>query len=53
MTLIEQVFVANHTSIIDVVILSQSMCFAIVGQKHPGFMGPLSLSLLKIVVSFF
>jgi glycerol-3-phosphate O-acyltransferase 3/4 len=34
-----QVFVANHSSVIDVVILSQYMSFAVVGQKHPGMMG--------------
>jgi glycerol-3-phosphate O-acyltransferase 3/4 len=44
-----QVFVANHTSIIDVVILSQSMCFAIVGQKHPGFMGFMQDKVLSCV----
>ena len=34
-----QVFVANHSSVIDVVVLSQYMSFAVVGQKHPGMMG--------------
>ena len=31
--------VANHTSPIDVVILSVDRPYALVGQSHPGFMG--------------
>jgi glycerol-3-phosphate O-acyltransferase 3/4 len=30
------VFVANHTSMIDVIILQQNRCFSLVGQKHKG-----------------
>jgi len=31
-----QIFVANHTSMIDVVILMQHMTYAVVGQQHTG-----------------
>jgi len=34
-----QIFVANHTSLIDVVVLEQSQPYAIVGQKHIGAVG--------------
>ena len=34
-----QVFVANHTTVFDIVVLQQNFCFSIVGQKHPGIMG--------------
>lgn len=34
-----QVFVANHTTVYDIVVLSQIFSFSIVGQKHPGIMG--------------
>lgn len=34
-----QVFVANHTTVFDIVILQQNFCFSVVGQKHPGIMG--------------
>jgi len=30
------VYVANHTSMIDVIILQQVRCFSLVGQKHKG-----------------
>lgn len=33
------VFVANHTSLIDVIILQQVKCFSLVGQKHKGVVG--------------
>jgi glycerol-3-phosphate O-acyltransferase 3/4 len=36
---VNSVFVANHTTVFDIVILMQHNCFAIVGQKHPGIMG--------------
>jgi len=36
---VNTVFVANHTTVLDVVILMQHNCFAVVGQKHPGVMG--------------
>jgi len=34
-----QIFVANHTTVFDIVILQQNFCFSIVGQKHPGIIG--------------
>jgi len=36
---VNTVFVANHTTVFDVVILMQHNCFSVVGQKHPGIMG--------------
>lgn len=33
------VFVANHSSMIDFIILQQSHSYAVVGQKHPGWVG--------------
>ena len=33
------VFVANHTTVFDIVVLMQHFSFSIVGQKHPGIMG--------------
>lgn len=35
----EQVFVANHTSMIDFIILEQMTAFAVIMQKHPGWVG--------------
>ena len=35
----EQVFVANHTSMIDFIILEQMAAFAVIMQKHPGWVG--------------
>jgi glycerol-3-phosphate O-acyltransferase 3/4 len=35
----KQIFVANHTTVFDIVILQQNFCFSIVGQKHPGVLG--------------
>ena len=37
----EQVFVANHTSMIDFIILEQMTAFAVIMQKHPGWVGKL------------
>jgi hypothetical protein len=34
-----QIFVANHTTVMDVVILQQHSTYAVVGQKHVGIMG--------------
>jgi len=31
--------VANHSSMIDVIVLVQNTAFAMVGQKHPGWVG--------------
>merc|ERR1719192_836675 len=39
--------VANHTSPIDVVILSVDRPYALVGQSHPGFMGVIQRSLSR------
>ena len=36
---VEQVFVANHTSMIDFIILEQMTAFAVIMQKHPGWVG--------------
>ncbi|MBA0712151.1 hypothetical protein Golax_011270, partial [Gossypium laxum] len=33
----KQVFVANHTSMIDFIILEQMSSFAVIMQKHPGW----------------
>lgn len=34
-----QVFVANHTSMIDFIILEQTTPFAVIMQKHGGWVG--------------
>eukprot|EP00697_Spironema_sp_BW2_P003027 gnl/Spiro4/14043_TR7534_c0_g1_i1.p1 gnl/Spiro4/14043_TR7534_c0_g1~~gnl/Spiro4/14043_TR7534_c0_g1_i1.p1 ORF type:complete len:517 (+),score=56.19 gnl/Spiro4/14043_TR7534_c0_g1_i1:52-1551(+) len=34
-----QVFCANHTSMIDIIVLLQMNSYAIVGQRHEGFVG--------------
>lgn len=34
-----QIYVANHTTVLDVVVLMQIQCMAMVGQKHGGIMG--------------
>jgi len=34
-----QLFVANHTTVMDLVILQQHFNYAVVGQAHPGLMG--------------
>jgi hypothetical protein len=34
-----QVFVANHTSMIDFIILEQMTAFAVIMQKYPGWVG--------------
>lgn len=39
----EQIFVANHTSMIDFIILEQMTAFAVIMQKHPGWVGKLSV----------
>ncbi|KAF9588756.1 hypothetical protein IFM89_015483 [Coptis chinensis] len=35
----KQVFVANHTSMIDFIVLEQMTAFAVIMQKHPGWVG--------------
>ena len=34
-----QIYVSNHTSMIDIIVLIQTACFAIVGQQHGGWVG--------------
>jgi glycerol-3-phosphate O-acyltransferase 3/4 len=34
-----QIYVANHTTVLDVVVLMQIQCMAMVGQRHGGLMG--------------
>jgi len=41
-----QVFVANHTSMIDFIILEQMTAFAVIMQKHPGWVGTVPLFFL-------
>eukprot|EP00475_Leptophrys_vorax_P030294 TRINITY_DN4527_c0_g1_i3.p1 TRINITY_DN4527_c0_g1~~TRINITY_DN4527_c0_g1_i3.p1 ORF type:complete len:366 (+),score=86.48 TRINITY_DN4527_c0_g1_i3:56-1153(+) len=36
---VNQIYVANHTSMIDLIILEQMNTFSAVGQKHPGWVG--------------
>ncbi|KAL5721065.1 glycerol-3-phosphate 1-O-acyltransferase [Ranunculus cassubicifolius] len=45
----KQVFVANHTSMIDFIILEQMTAFAVVMQKHPGWVGLLQSTILESV----
>ncbi|MCO5597837.1 hypothetical protein L7F22_051921 [Adiantum nelumboides] len=42
-----QVFVANHTSMIDFIILEQMTAFAVIMQKHPGWVGLLQTTILE------
>ncbi|KAL3730949.1 hypothetical protein ACJRO7_027900 [Eucalyptus globulus] len=44
-----QVFVANHTSMIDFIILEQVTPFAVTMQKHPGWVGVLQNFILETV----
>ena len=44
-----QIYVANHTSMIDVIVLSQMNTFSLVGQKHPGWIGFIQTHVLGIV----
>ncbi|XP_041968759.1 glycerol-3-phosphate acyltransferase 3 isoform X1 [Aricia agestis] len=39
--------VANHTSPIDVGILSANICFSLIGQRHDGFLGLLQRALAR------
>lgn len=43
----KQVFVANHTSMIDFIILEQMTAFAVIMQKHPGWVGLLQRTILE------
>lgn len=43
----KQVFVANHTSMIDFIILEQMTAFAVIMQKHPGWVGFLQTTVLE------
>jgi glycerol-3-phosphate O-acyltransferase 3/4 len=42
-----QVFVANHTSMIDFVILEQMTAFAVIMQKYTGWVGFLQTAVLE------
>nr|CAD1841109.1 unnamed protein product [Ananas comosus var. bracteatus] len=42
-----QVFVANHTSMIDFIILEQTTAFAVIMQKHPGWVGFIQTAILE------
>lgn len=44
-----QVFVANHTSMIDFIILEQMSAFAVIMQKHPGWVGFIQKTILESV----
>ncbi|CAM8945260.1 unnamed protein product [Rhodiola kirilowii] len=44
-----QVFVANHTSMIDFIILEQMTAFAVIMQKHAGWVGLLQSTLMESV----
>ncbi|XP_062190459.1 glycerol-3-phosphate acyltransferase 9-like [Phragmites australis] len=44
-----QVFVANHTSMIDFIILEQMTAFAVIMQKHPGWVGFIQKTILESV----
>lgn len=45
----KQVFVANHTSMIDFIVLEQMTAFAVIMQKHPGWVGKI---LLLIIITY-
>ncbi|KAJ0983279.1 hypothetical protein J5N97_011534 [Dioscorea zingiberensis] len=47
----QQVFVANHTSMIDFIILEQISAFAVIMQKHPGWVGFIQKTILGSVGS--
>lgn len=40
--------VANHTSPLDIVVLSSDNYYSLVGQKHPGFLGTIEKALQKV-----
>lgn len=42
-----QIYVANHTTMADVIVLMMQQPYAIVGQKHPGWLGFIQTKLLK------
>ncbi|KAJ0076760.1 hypothetical protein Patl1_35926 [Pistacia atlantica] len=43
----KQVFAANHTSMIDFIVLEQMTAFAVIMQKHPGWVGLLQSTILE------
>ncbi|XP_038888699.1 glycerol-3-phosphate acyltransferase 9 [Benincasa hispida] len=45
----KQVFVANHTSMIDFIVLEQMTAFAVIMQKHPGWVGLLQSTILESI----
>lgn len=42
-----QVYVANHTSMIDFIVLEQMTAFAVIMQKHPGWVGLIQSNILE------
>lgn len=46
-THIGQIYVSNHSSVIDVVLMQSFKVFAIVGQLHPGILGFVEHKILK------
>lgn len=44
-----QIYVANHTSMIDIIVLSQMHTFSLVGQKHPGWIGFMQENVLGVI----
>lgn len=46
-----RIYVANHTSMIDPIVLLQKHTFSMVGQKHPGFVGFMQNKLLACLVN--
>ncbi|MES1910062.1 MAG: hypothetical protein MHM6MM_002723, partial [Cercozoa sp. M6MM] len=42
-----QIYVANHTSMIDMIILQQAHSYAVVGQQHKGWVGFLQGTVLR------
>ena len=48
-----QIYVANHTSLIDMVILSQMNTFSLVGQRQAGFVGFMQRNVLSCLNNCF
>ncbi|GJQ13374.1 hypothetical protein GpartN1_g5165.t1 [Galdieria partita] len=43
-----QIYVANHTSLIDIIVLYKDYTFSIIGQRHGGFAGILQDLLMRV-----
>lgn len=41
---------ANHTSMIDFIVLEQMTAFAVIMQKHPGWVGKQTVKILAVYV---